>query len=171
MRISAVLKSTFAAASLLALAACGAEESGSFTTDEGDTGEYRIDSESGEASMTVETPDGDVTMRTGADIPVDLPAGFTLIDGAQVLNNITIGQADGKGALITFLSDKSPKEITDFYRAQAEAAGIAIQIETDINGGSMLGGEDETSGATFSITAYPGEDGTTGQLTISQDLN
>ncbi len=168
MRISAILTSMVAAA---ALSGCGAQEEGTITTEEGQSGEYRIDSETGEASMTVETPEGDVTMRTGADVPVDLPAGFTLIDGAEVLNNITIDQAGEKGTLITFQTSQSPAQIKQHYRAQAEAAGITIQIETDINGGAMLGGENEATGTTFSITAYPGEEGTTGQLTISEGLN
>lgn len=156
------------AAAALALAACGADGSSS----SGDqNGEYRIDQSSGETNMTVETPDGDVTMRTGSDIPLDLPAGFTVVDGAEILGNTIINQADQKGALITFVSDKSPEEIADFYRAQAEAAGIPIQIETEINGGMMLGGESKALATTFSITAYPDEGGTTGQLTIGQDLN
>lgn len=174
MRISAKLTATFAAASALALSACGSDESDGAQAD-GDAavaaGEYQIDEESGETSMWINGPDGAVSMRTGAEVPIDLPAGFTLIGGATVTNNITINQAGEKGALVTFTSDKRPQEIADFYRKQAQAAGIAIQIETNINGGAMLGGEDAASGTTFSITAYPGEEGTTGQLTIGQDLN
>lgn len=157
------------ATAALALAACGSETSGTFTTEEGESGEYTIDAENGESSMTVTTPDGDVTMRSGADVPVDLPGGFSLIPGAEVISNTVIDQEGGKGSLLTFLSDKSPQQVADFYRAEAEAAGIAIQIETTMNDGKMLGGEDKDRGLTFSITAYPGEDGTTGQLTISQE--
>ena len=167
MRNSALI--TAGAAALL-LSACGSETSGEFTTEEGESGEYSIDSEDGEATMTVTSPDGDITMRSGADVPVDLAGGFTLIPGAKVVSNTVINQADGKGSLVTFTSDKSPQEIADFYRKQAESAGIAIQIETSMNDGKMLGGESETTGTTFSITAYPGEDGTTGQLTISEEV-
>ena len=166
MRNSALI--TVAAAALL-LSACGSETSGEFTTEEGETGEYLIDSEDGEATMTVTSPDGDITMRSGADVPVDLAGGFTLIPGAKVVSNTVINQADGKGSLVTFTSDKSPQEIADFYRKQAESAGIAIQIETSMNDGKMLGGENEATGTTFSITAYPGDDGTSGQLTISEE--
>lgn len=166
MRRLAIGISTAAA---LTLTACGSESSGDFTTEDGETGEYTIDQSSGGASMTVETPEGEVSMRTGAEVPIDLPAGFSLIDGAKVVSNTVVDQADGRGALVTFTSDKSPEEIADFYRAQAQTAGIDVQIETSINGGKMLGGEG-ASGTTFSITAYPSDDGTTGQLVIGEEL-
>lgn len=167
MRISAL---TTAAIAVLTVAACGSETSGTFETDEGETGEYSIDSDSGESTMTVTTPDGDVSMRSGKDVPVNLPGGFSLISGADVVSNTVINQDETKGSLLTFRSDKSPQEIADYYRAQAEDADITIQIETDMNGGKMLGGENEATGTTFSITAYADEEGTTGQLTISEEI-
>ena len=169
MRRSAHLSATLLCAAALSLAACGSETSGEFTTDDGETGEYTIDNDSGEASMTVTTPEGDVTMRSGASVPVDLPAGFTMIDGANIVSNTVINQNGTKGALVTFNSDKSPDEIFDFYREQAEAAGVTIQIETKMNGGGMIGGENDESGLTLSVTAYPGDEGTIGQLTIGED--
>lgn len=156
----------------LTLTACGSETSGEYTTEDGENVEYSVDRDSGETNLTVETADGEVSMRSGSDVPVDLPAGFSLIGGATVISNTVFSQAGGKGALVTFTTEKSPQEIADFYRAEAEAAGIEVQIETSVNGGKMLGGENEADGTTFSITAYPSnEDGvTTGQLTIGNDL-
>lgn len=167
MRVSLI---TIALAGALSLASCGSETSGEFTSDEGETGEYTIDEDSGEASMTVETEDGTVTMRTGSDAPDDLPMGFTLVSGAEVLSNTIIDQGEEKGSLTTFRSDKAPEEIIEHYRAEAEAAGIAIQIETNMNGGAMIGGKNEANGATFSVTAVPDSaDGlVTSTLTISQ---
>ncbi|BDI61615.1 hypothetical protein [Qipengyuania nanhaisediminis] len=153
----------------LALAACGGEETGEFVTEDGDEGQYEVDPVSGETSMTVDTADGAVSLRSGANVPLDLPAGFTLITGAQVLTNTVVDQAQGKGTLVSFRTEKSPDDIAAFYRQQAEAAGIAIQISTEMNGGRMLGGENEASGMTFTVTAYPAEDGTTtGQLVIGE---
>ncbi|MFU7529141.1 hypothetical protein [Qipengyuania sp. ASV99] len=156
-------------AAALALSACGSETSGEFTTEDGETGEYTIDQESGAASMTIDTPDGEVSMRSGADVPLDLPAGFSLISGAKVISNTVVDQADGKGTIISFTSEKAPEAIAEYYRKEAEAAGIDIQIETSINGGKMLGGEGP-SGTTFSVTAYPSDDGTTGQLLIGEGV-
>ncbi len=158
------------ASGALALSACGSETEGTFTTEDGETGEYTIDQDSGEASMTVSTPDGDVTMRSGNEVPIDLPGGFSLISGAEVLSNTVVSQADSTGSLVTFKSDKAPQEIADFYREEAARAGVEIQIETSINGGRMIGGEHDESGLTFSVTAYPDDDGNTiGQLTIGED--
>ncbi|UAB77559.1 hypothetical protein INR77_12265 [Erythrobacter sp. SCSIO 43205] len=159
-----------ALASSLALAACGSETEGEFTTEDGESGEYRIDQSSGESSMTVETEDGTVSMVTNSDAPTNLPAGFTMISGAQVLSNTMIDDGETKGSLTTFRSEKSPEEIAAHYREQAEEAGITIQIETNLNGGKMLGGENEATGTTFSVSAYPDDEGVvTGQLTISEE--
>jgi hypothetical protein len=165
------MKRRFASVCLaaLALSACGSESSGEFTTEDGEAGEYSIDNDSGETTMTVQTPDGEVSLRSGTDVPVDLPAGFSLISGADIVSNTIIDQGETRGALVTFTSDRTPEEIADFYRAEAEDAGIEIQIETSMNGGKMIGGENETTGTTFSVSAYPDEDGTTGQLTISEE--
>jgi len=91
-----------------------------------------------------------------------------------VISNTVVDAADGKGALVTFNSEKSPQEIADFYRAQAENAGVEIQIETSINGGKMLGGE-SADGLTFSILAYPNDEedgeGTIANLTVGSGIN
>lgn len=167
MRISSI---TIALAGALALSACSSETSGEFTTDDGETGEYRIDQNTGESSMTVETEDGTVSMRTNTDVPDDLPAGFSLMSGSEVLSNTTIDQGDTKGSLTTFRSESTPQEIADYYRGEAEDAGITIQIETNMNGGKMIGGENEATGTTFSVSAFPDDEGTvTGQLTISEE--
>ncbi|WP_298334313.1 hypothetical protein [uncultured Erythrobacter sp.] len=158
------------AAGALLLIGCGSETSGEFTTDDGETGEYTIDQTSGESSMTVETEDGTVSMRTNTETPDSLPAGFTLFSGAEVLSNTIIDQGDTKGSLTTFRTDETPDEIVAHYREEAEDAGITIQIETSMNGGKMIGGENEQTGTTFSVSAFPDDDGiVTGQLTISEE--
>ena len=171
MRYSTLIAS---AALALTLTACGSEREGTFTTEEGDTGEYSIDTDTGETSMTIETEDGVATLRAGPDVDAELPGGFSIIDGAEVMSNTVVDAADGKGALVTFNSDKSPEEIADLYRAQAESAGVEIQIETSINGGKMLGGEGP-DGLTFSILAYPNEEeggeGTLANLTVGSGIN
>lgn len=167
MRFSLI---SLSAASVLMLAACGSETSGEFTTEDGETGEYVIDADSGESSMTVQTEDGTVSMRTNTAAPDDLPAGFTLVGGAEVLSNTIIDQGDTKGSLTTFRTEKSPDDIVAHYRGEAESAGITIQIETSMNGGKMIGGENEQTGTTFSVSAFPDDEGTvTGQLTISEE--
>ena len=153
--VRATLTATFAA---LLLAGCGSDAGSDAATD--DPGEYRIDEESGETSMTIDTPDGAVSMRTGSSVELDLPRGFRLMDGAKVLQNTVVNQADGKGTLVTFTTDKTPIEVADFYREQAEDAGVDVQLDASINEGRMLGGEGP-DGLTFSLSANPDDGGTT----------
>lgn len=151
----------------LSVTACGSERSVDFETEDGDPGEYTIDSETGESSFTIATDEGEISMRSGADVPIDLPNGIALMDGARVMSNTVVNQVDGMGTMITFESGSSPEEVVEYYRTQAENAGIEIQIETNMNGGRMIGGESE-SGLTMSVIANPTEDGSTGQLIVGQ---
>jgi len=149
------------------LAACGSETSGTFTTEDGGNAEYTIDKDSGETSMTVEGPDGTATMRSGADVPVDLPIGFSLFPGSTVITNTVVNQPDGKGTMVMFESDGMADAVMAHYRKQAEAAGFDIQLEMNTNGSMMIGGERKADGSTMSITATANAgDKTTGQIII-----
>ncbi|MGB3472849.1 MAG: hypothetical protein WBA51_18685 [Erythrobacter sp.] len=158
------------AAASLALAACGGETSGTFEGQDGETGEYTINTETGEASATIETEDGTATVRSGSSVPVDLPGGFTIYPGAKVENNTVFSQGEGQGAFVTLISEDSAEEITDFYRKQAEAAGVEIQVEANINNGKTVGGE-SPDGLTFSINASPAGDSTRAQLAIGNNFD
>jgi hypothetical protein len=62
----------------------------------------------------------------------------------------------------------SPDKVAAFYRKQAEAAGIKIEMEMTINGGQMIGGKGE-GGKMFSLNATD-NDGKTGiQLTAGTE--
>ena len=157
-------------AALGLLSACGSQESGSFTSEDGESGEYTIDTETGETTATIKTDEGTATMRSGSNVPVELPAGFSVYPGAQVLTNTIVNQAAGSGALVTMMSDDSPDAIAAFYKQQAVDAGIEIQMEMATNGGQILGGQ-SADGLTFSMIASPSGDGTTVQLTVGDELD
>ncbi len=150
-------------ASALVLAACGSEKSGEFTTAEGENAEYTIDEESGETSMTVKGPDGEATLRSGAEVPVSLPDGFSLFPGSKVLTNTVINKPDGQGTMVMFEAAAPADKILAHYREQAKAAGFDIQLEMNTNGTMMIGGERKGDGSTLSVTATTG-DTTTGQI-------
>jgi len=154
----------------LALAACGSETSGTIEGEDGETGEYTIDRATGEASATIETAEGTTTLRSGSDVPVDLPAGFSLYPGANVLSNTVVKQGDGSGNLVTLTSDDSPEKVAAFYKAQAEEAGLEIQMEMVTDGARLMGGE-SPDGTTFSIMANPEGEGTLAQLTVGVGLD
>lgn len=151
----------------LALAACGSETSGEFTTADGKNAEYTIDKETGETTMTVEGPDGEATLRSGAAVPVKLPDGFSLFPGSRVVTNTLVNQPDGQGMMVMFEAGAPTEAVIAHYRDQAEAAGFDIQLEMNTNGTQMIGGERKRDGSTLSVTASPGDgQTTTGQIII-----
>jgi uncharacterized lipoprotein len=155
-----------AGSAALALAACGSETSGEFTTADGETAEYTVDKDSGETSMTVEGPDGTATLRSGAEVPVSLPQGFSLFPGSKVVTNTVVKQADGQGTMVMFETDAAADKVIAHFREQAKSAGFDIQLEMNTNGTMMIGGE-RKDGSTLSVTASFGDDGkTSGQLII-----
>lgn len=158
-----------AASGLLLLSACGSERSGTIETDDGETVAYSVNSSDGEATATVKSADGTVTARAGANVPVELPNGFTIYPGAEVLNNVVFDRNGDKGAMVSMKSAASADEMIAFYRKQAEAAGIAI--EADVKNGAMImiGGESK-DGAGFSFMAKPDGDSTSGQLMIGDSF-
>ncbi len=152
------------------LGACGSAESGEFTTEDGSDGEYAIDSETGETSARIETPDGTATMRSGANVPVELPEGFSLYPGATVVSNTQVKQGDNaQVVLLSFESEDSPEAIAAHYKSEAEAAGVDIQVDATINGGRMLAGEG-TDGSVFSINTTREDGKTSAQLTTGMKL-
>ncbi|TAD72925.1 MAG: hypothetical protein EAY70_13095 [Sphingomonadales bacterium] len=155
----------FAVVAAMALAACGSETSGEFTTEDGQNAEYTIDKDSGETSMTVDGPDGTATLRSGADVPVKLPDGFSLFPGSKVVTNTVVNQPDGQGTMITFEAAAPADKVVAHYRDAAKAAGFDIQLEMNTNGTMMVGGEREADGSSLSVTATSGTP-TTGQIII-----
>jgi hypothetical protein len=151
----------------LMLSACGSETSGEFTTADGENAEYTIDKDTGETSMTIKGEDGEATLRSGADVPVNLPAGFTLFPGSKVITNTVVNQPDGQGTMVAFEADAPADKVVAHYRDAAKAAGFDIQLEMTTNGTVMIGGERKADGSSISVTATTGdESATTGQIII-----
>ena len=156
---------------LVMLAACGSETLGEFTTEDGENAEYTVDKATGETSMTIKGKDGTATLRSGADVPVSLPDGFSLFPGSTVVSNTVVNQPDGQGTMVAFEAPAPADTVIAHYREQAEAAGFDIQIEMNTNGTAMVGGERKADSASFSITATAGdESGTAGQIIIGTRL-
>jgi len=166
-RLALLLAGVLAGGAALSLASCGSETSGEFTTEDGETAEYTIDKDSGETAMTITGKDGNATLRSGADVPVDLPDGFSLYPGAKVLTNTVVNQPDGQGTMVMFETGDAADKVIAHFREEAEEAGFAIQIDANMNGSLMIGGERKSDGSTLSVTANPNDgDATTGQLII-----
>jgi hypothetical protein len=160
------MKATALATSLaVMLTACGSETSGEFTTEDGKNAEYTIDEDSGETSMTITGEDGEATLRSGADVPVSLPEGFSLYPGSKVVTNTVVSQPDGQGTMVQFEADAPADKVIAHYKQQAKAAGFAIELEMNTNGTQMIAGKRKDDSASLSVTATSG-DMTTGQIII-----
>ncbi len=153
----------------LGLSACSSERSGEFTNDEGETGSYSVDPDSGETNMTITSDEGTTTLRSGSDVPVNLPLGFSVYPGAIVTNNAVVDHNGGEGSMVIFETSGSPDEVIAFYREQAETAGIEIKVDLTINDGGMLGGEG-SDGEVFTINVSANEEGSNGQLMVGDKL-
>lgn len=153
----------------LAMAGCGSESSGTFEDGEGGEGSYRVEQAGDEVTATVETEDGTTTIRSGADVPVELPDGFSIYPGATVAVNTSFGAASGNGALVNMTSGDSPRKMVDFYRKQAKAAGLEISLDTTMGDQIAIAGEGK-DGRRFTFNASPGAEGTEAQLMIAEGL-
>lgn len=152
----------------LALASCGSEQSGSFTTEDGTEGTYTVEGEDGDATIRIAGENGgEVAIDAGDDVSADLPEGFSVYPGARVVSSATMQQTDGSGALVIMESKASPEELIEFYRKQAEGAGITISTEITASGNLVIAGEGK-QGETFSFNAQNSGGATTGQLLIGR---
>lgn len=142
----------------LALASCSAASDDASTDEAEDTGEYTIDEDTGEASMTINTPEGETSMRSGATVEPDLPEGWTIHPDAAIENVVNIGGVEGRGTIVTMLIPAEPEAIIAYYRAQGEATGHEIQMELTTNESLIVGGENAVGG-TFSVSVVPAPDG------------
>ncbi len=154
--------------SCAALAACGSEQSGTFQTDDGETGTYSVDQSNGEGSISVKTDDGEFTMQSGADVDAELPEGFSLYPGATVLSNTRISHEEGSNVSVLMSTDASAEEVLAFYRPQIDSAGIDVKTEFKNQASTMIGGDDG-AGNTFVLNVTPGDDGMTAvNLSVSK---
>lgn len=157
---------------LALLAGCSSEKSGTITTPDGETAEYRIDETSGETSMTIKTAEGEATMRSGQGVPLELMDGFTLFPGSKVVSNTVVNQPDGTGNMVLFESTAKPAAIIAHFKSHAEKAGYAIELEATMNETMMLSGKREAARTSFMVTTGAPEDGKiTGQLVISKNTD
>ncbi|WP_340586855.1 hypothetical protein [Erythrobacter alti] len=151
----------------LALAACGDSDTTTIETEDG-TAEYRTDNDSGEAEMRFTDDDGNETFVTSrSDLEADLPEGFSIYPGAEVVTNTVVSGNDGQGSLIIMTSSASVEEMTAFYRRQAVAAGIEFGMEMTSGANRIISGEGP-DGETFSFNASTSEGRTTAMLTMSR---
>ncbi|MEZ5681887.1 MAG: hypothetical protein R3E14_11430 [Erythrobacter sp.] len=157
-------------ASALALSACGSSDEVAITDKDGDeVGTYAM--ANGETTARIRSEDGTVTaMRSGAQVPVDLPSGFTVAPGLIVLNNTNVERGEGRYVMLTLEGEAPVADVVAFYRKQAEAAGVDVNVEVTTGDSATIAGEGE-GGLGFSLMASRSGDKTAVQLTLNQGLD
>jgi len=153
-------------AGLLALAACGSEESGTGETQDG-TVETVVEGGGDDTTVTLSGEEGEVTITDSSGQKVALPAGFSIYPGATEVSSNSVTHADGSGVRLMFSTEASAVQVADFYRKQARAAGIVELTDVTAGGQIALAGKAE-DGTDFSVTAIGGEQETTVNLMVSK---
>ena len=149
------------------LVACGSEPSDTVEMEDGAGGKYILDSEGDGSVATVTTAEGTVSVQTGENVEADLPAGYTLYPGAKVLTVTNVDGTGHKGTLVVMESPDSPEDIATFYRKQAEAAGIEVEMDMTVSEGRMLGGKG-TDDRVFSLNTSRSKDVSSIQLMVGR---
>jgi len=144
----------------LALAACGSASEGSFETEDGGEGTYSVDADGDGSSVNIRTEEGELNIRSGADLDVDLPAGFDLYRGSTVVTNSSVKHEQGNMTAVMIVVKEDPAVLAEYYRGQAGAAGYEISTEVKTGAMIMFGGKNG-AGENFSFNANPNEDGET----------
>ncbi len=131
-------------------------------------GRYAFDPASGVTRASVTAADGSVTrLASGTDIPITLPPGFTQFPGSEAVENVRVEAGEGSRILLTMTSDRPLTEIAAHYRAEAEEAGIAIDVDIASDGAITLAGR-AADGGRFSLHARREGEGTRAQLSVER---
>ena len=160
----------------LALTACKKVE------DEGETeaaaemadpvGSYDIDPESGEVRATHTDAAGvTTTMRAGETVEARFPEPFTAYPGMTITNTTSVARGEGAFVTVEFTSPDPRANIVDFYRAQAELAGINPDVEVEGGETTTLGGENAGEELSFALQVTRVRSRTEGQLSVARGLD
>ena len=149
----------------LMLAGCGGGAAGD-ATGAGPLAEHTIDPETGETRITIPRAEGTATLRAGPRVPVVLPDGLALPDGATIRDHARFERAGGEGILVTFETDVPAADVVARLRDQAVAAGFAVTLENAAGGTLLLIGARPRDGARLAVSAAEGTP-TTAQLVFT----
>ena len=162
------MRATILLVPTILLAGCGSDASGTFETGDGEEGSYTIDQDGDEMTARITGDDGTAIIRSGEGVSVDLPDGYSMYPGTNIVSSTTMSGGSTKGSMILFESDASPEDLIAHFRKQAEADGIEIKMEMKTGAGQILSGEG-SDGRIFSITVNNDSGKSTGNLLVGRD--
>lgn len=80
------------------------------------------------------------SMRSGPQVPVRLPPGFTLYPGGQTVTNTLFERGGKQRVLLVFVTPDPVEEVMRYYRAEARAAGMTVELDLGSGDRASLGG-------------------------------
>ena len=131
--------------------------------------DFGFDPQAGETRAQITTSEGTTQLRAGEKVRASLPRGFTLYPDAQVTDVTQVTRGDGFSLQLTMNSSDAPDAIAQFYRQQARAAGVAVDLAIAAPDGSTLSGK-APDGLRVSFYARPDGEGSRAQLSLSRGL-
>ncbi|MDP1630771.1 MAG: hypothetical protein Q8L66_05065 [Caulobacter sp.] len=153
---------TLAAMVALPLAACGKTE---------DSGKAAVVATSPD-SYTIRGEDGAVTVAQNASAAAAAASGLPdfapLFPGARVSSTVSgvgSGARNAEGGSVVFTSDKTPRQIIDFYKARAAATGLASAMDADMGAALMFVGQNKADKRGVQVMASPEGGGSTVTVT------
>jgi hypothetical protein len=90
-------------------------------------------------------------LRSGPDVPLSLPQGFTLYPDAKVITNTFAERRGKQRTLLVFETGDSIPKVLTFYRLQAGSAGAQFTLDLGGRDRASLGGK-LRSGGNFTLT-------------------
>lgn len=117
------------------------------------TPNFTRDAATGETRARIANDAGAATeLRSGAAVPVILPAGLTIYPGARILRNTRVERGGDRRALVEFETPDPVASVLLYHRAQALAAGATLTFDLDGDHAASIGGR-MRSGDEFALTA------------------
>lgn len=79
-------------------------------------------------------------LRSGPEVPVRLPPGFTLYPGAKIVTNTVFQREDAGRILLVFETSESVDKVIHFYRMQAQLGGVPLPLDLGSREQASIGG-------------------------------
>lgn len=141
-------------AAALLLAACGDPATGAYASGEYEPADPASPPAAKPTRSAITGPDGErVVQETGSEVAVSLPKGFSLYPQALVISNTVTRSAKASQSTLMFRTTDAPADIAEFYKAQAEKAGMDITIDLNFDEHFTIAGDRATDGTQMTVTA------------------
>lgn len=103
-------------------------------------------------------------LRSGPRVPAQLPPGFSVHPGAKIIANTVVQRREHTRSLLVMETTETIYEVMRFYRTQARAAGLEVQVDLSGEDRASLGGHLKGGG---DLTISARREGATTRIELS----